>query len=309
MRRSRTKGRRRPLPSSKARLEADIERGLTGAGPHLHDLRIEAGGRDLRVYGSQGEQRVAVLSLVLAEAELLRERLGVSPLVLLDDVLSELDGIAAARARRGDHPGRPDGRDRDSPRRRCRVEPARLAVRDAGTCRVMERIGDQIEHELARSGSRDAIPLGELTAAWPEMVGDAVARNAWPLRIARDGTLHVATASATWAHELDLLQDDDPGRAESPPWRRRSHEGALRDRPDPRAGNAPGVVRGRPFEAARRAPGGRVRSRRSGCRDRRRGAPRAGRACRSSEPAEGPVRPPFLVDLHSPAIWRFAGLF
>jgi DNA replication and repair protein RecF len=74
------------------RLEADIERGITGAGPHLHDLRIEAGGRDLRVYGSQGEQRVAVLSLVLAEAELLRQRLDVSPLVLLDDVLSELDG-------------------------------------------------------------------------------------------------------------------------------------------------------------------------------------------------------------------------
>jgi hypothetical protein len=70
----------------------------------------------------------------------------------------------------------------------------------------MERLGDQIEHELARSGSRDAIPLGELTAAWPDVVGDPVARNAWPLRISRDGTLHVAVASATWAHELDLLQ-------------------------------------------------------------------------------------------------------
>ena len=75
-----------------SRLGADIERGVTGAGPHLHDVRIEAGGRDLRVFGSQGEQRVAVLSLVLAEAEVLRERLGASPLVLLDDVLSELDG-------------------------------------------------------------------------------------------------------------------------------------------------------------------------------------------------------------------------
>ncbi len=71
----------------------------------------------------------------------------------------------------------------------------------------MERIGDRIEHELARSGSRDAIPLGELIAAWPGVVGEAVARSAWPLRISRDGTLHVATASATWAHELDLLQD------------------------------------------------------------------------------------------------------
>jgi len=75
-----------------SRLEADVERGSTGVGPHLHDLRIEAGGRDLRVFGSQGEQRIAVLSLVLAEAELLRDRLDVSPLVLLDDVLSELDG-------------------------------------------------------------------------------------------------------------------------------------------------------------------------------------------------------------------------
>jgi DNA replication and repair protein RecF len=74
------------------RLEADIDRGVTGAGPHLHDVRIEADGRDLRVFGSQGEQRVAVLSLVMAEADALRDRLGTSPLVLLDDVLSELDG-------------------------------------------------------------------------------------------------------------------------------------------------------------------------------------------------------------------------
>ena len=59
--------------------------------PHLHDIRILAGERDLRTYGSQGEQRSAVLALVLAEAETLAERTGSSPLVLLDDVLSELD--------------------------------------------------------------------------------------------------------------------------------------------------------------------------------------------------------------------------
>ncbi len=75
-----------------ARLEGDIERGVTGTGPHLHELRIDAGGRDLRVFGSQGEQRMSVLGLVLAEAEVLRDRSGGSPLVLLDDVLSELDG-------------------------------------------------------------------------------------------------------------------------------------------------------------------------------------------------------------------------
>ncbi len=73
------------------RLAQDLERGTTGAGPHLHDVRIEADGRELRSYGSQGEQRIAVLALVLAEAQALAERTGVAPLVLLDDVLSELD--------------------------------------------------------------------------------------------------------------------------------------------------------------------------------------------------------------------------
>ena len=74
------------------RLSRDLERGLTGAGPHLHEIRLEAGGRDLRSYGSQGEQRIAVLALVLAEARTLTDRVGTRPLVLLDDVLSELDG-------------------------------------------------------------------------------------------------------------------------------------------------------------------------------------------------------------------------
>jgi DNA replication and repair protein RecF len=75
-----------------ARLPRDLERGTTGAGPHLHDIRLDAGGRELRSFGSQGEQRVAVLALVLAESQTLSERAGAAPLVLLDDVLSELDG-------------------------------------------------------------------------------------------------------------------------------------------------------------------------------------------------------------------------
>jgi hypothetical protein len=72
----------------------------------------------------------------------------------------------------------------------------------------MERIGRHVERELSQSGSRDVLPLAALTAAWPEVVGDAIARNAWPLRIARDGTLHVATTSATWANELLFLGDE-----------------------------------------------------------------------------------------------------
>jgi DNA replication and repair protein RecF len=70
-----------------ARLAQDIDRGTTGLGPHLDDVLVAGGDRDLRQFGSQGEQRLAVLSLLLAEAELLPE----PPLLLLDDVLSELD--------------------------------------------------------------------------------------------------------------------------------------------------------------------------------------------------------------------------
>ena len=79
-----------------ARLERDLERGVTGLGPHLDDITIRSGERELRTFGSQGEQRLAVLSLLLAEAEVLVEQRGTPPLVLLDDVLSELD---AARRR------------------------------------------------------------------------------------------------------------------------------------------------------------------------------------------------------------------
>jgi len=73
------------------RLEQDLRRGTTSLGPHLRDVRIASGERDLRSFGSQGEQRTAVLALVLAEAELLADRRGTPPLLLLDDVLSELD--------------------------------------------------------------------------------------------------------------------------------------------------------------------------------------------------------------------------
>ena len=69
-----------------ARLTRDVERGSTGLGPHLDEVTIASGDRDLRQFGSQGEQRLAVLSLLLAEASLLP-----APLLLLDDVLSELD--------------------------------------------------------------------------------------------------------------------------------------------------------------------------------------------------------------------------
>jgi DNA replication and repair protein RecF len=75
-----------------ARIDRDLERGVTGLGPHLHELAMRSDARDLRSLGSQGEQRLTVLSLILAEGELLSARGRVPPLVLLDDALSELDG-------------------------------------------------------------------------------------------------------------------------------------------------------------------------------------------------------------------------
>lgn len=79
------------MEALEARLDRDLERGATGLGPHLDDVSIAAGNRDLRAFGSQGEQRTAVLALLLAEAGLIEDRRGSPPLLLLDDVLSELD--------------------------------------------------------------------------------------------------------------------------------------------------------------------------------------------------------------------------
>ena len=74
-----------------ARLDSDLERGFSGHGPHRDELAIVRDGRELRVYGSQGEQRLALLALLLAERGVLASERGTTPLMLLDDVMSELD--------------------------------------------------------------------------------------------------------------------------------------------------------------------------------------------------------------------------
>ena len=66
-----------------------------------------------------------------------------------------------------------------------------------------ERIGDGVKRELGRFGAAGA--MAEVVEAWPALVGEQIARNAWPARIARDGTLHVATSSSAWAFELGQL--------------------------------------------------------------------------------------------------------
>jgi len=90
--RSRADGEEEFVAELRERLRGDLERGFSGHGPHRDELMLRRDGRDLRVYGSQGEQRLALLALLLAERAVLADARGKAPLMLLDDVMSELDG-------------------------------------------------------------------------------------------------------------------------------------------------------------------------------------------------------------------------
>jgi DNA replication and repair protein RecF len=73
------------------RVESDLERGFSGHGPHRDELVLRREGRELRAFGSRGQQRLGLLALLLAERDALSEARGTPPLMLLDDVMSELD--------------------------------------------------------------------------------------------------------------------------------------------------------------------------------------------------------------------------
>ncbi len=67
-----------------------------------------------------------------------------------------------------------------------------------------DRIGEDVQREFARFGPVEG--MSEIVRAWPAAVGDQIALNAWPARLARDRTLHVATSSSAWAFELAQLE-------------------------------------------------------------------------------------------------------
>ena len=129
----------------------------------------------------------------------------------------------------------------------------------------MERIGDEVKRELGRFGS--AGRMAELVAAWPAAVGETVAANAWPARLARDGTLHVHAASSTWAFELQQLEAEIAGVCA-----RRSR------RPRRRACASPRALAGAPRRPRRRTRAGLRRSRRSSRLARRTSWPRRSRS-------------------------------
>jgi hypothetical protein len=100
----------------------------------------------------------------------------------------------------------------------------------------MDRIGEDVRRELGRFGSSG--PMAEVVDAWPAAVGETVAQNAWPARVARDGTLHVNAASSTWAFELQQLERDIAQRlratvGEGAPARLKFAPGPLPELPPP----------------------------------------------------------------------------
>ena len=172
-----------PARELRERLDSDLERGFSGHGPHRDELALLRDGRELRSYGSQGEQRLALLALLLAERTVLARERARMPLMLLDDVMSELDAErrellarelatggqsviattdlahvpgaagrwrhAAARLARRGAPGGAGGMRQDRPTRRpmSRLAPRRLATPVALTADA--RAGD---HACARAG-------------------------------------------------------------------------------------------------------------------------------------------------------------
>ena len=101
----------------------------------------------------------------------------------------------------------------------------------------MERIGKDVHGEMARFGPAGG--MAEIVAAWPAVVGDSIAANSWPARLARDGTLHVTVSSSPWAFELAQLEPEISARlahalGEAKPRRLRFAPGPL---PEPRTEN------------------------------------------------------------------------
>jgi hypothetical protein len=95
----------------------------------------------------------------------------------------------------------------------------------------VERLSDTVRVELGRFGA--AGDLAALVDRWPEAVGEGIARNAWPSRIARDGTLHVNTADSVWAFELTHRGPDIASRLGVPGIRFAPGPLASVDRPTP----------------------------------------------------------------------------
>jgi hypothetical protein len=127
-------------------------------------------------------------------------------------------------------------------------------VSNAARYRLPEQLGGSVEAELARVGSPGSSEaLSRMLRVWPTAVGEAIARNAWPARSARDGTVVVHVSSSAWAHELTQLEETVRAQlGDAAPERLRFVVGPL---PEPgggsREGNERPELRPSPADAAR----------------------------------------------------------
>ena len=218
--------------------EKELWNGTTLVGPHRDDLAFALDGRELSSFASRGQQRTAILALKLAELDLLAALDGAPPLLLLDDVFSELDparrahlvrriaalpqafvttttlddldpGLRAAGtawrvdgasvgAGRG-WPGRPAGRG-------VGVSPARpFDDPRRPTRRPVRRIGELLPEAARELGITEQLRWALAGAAWEEVVGERVpgaAGGSRPVRVEGHGTLVVEAASAVIGQEL-----------------------------------------------------------------------------------------------------------
>ncbi len=199
------------------RVQSDLERGFTGHGPHRDDIATLRDGRELRAYGSQGQQRLALLALLLAERETIAARRYSPPVMLLDDVMSELDRnrrralvdllrssggqsvitatdldqIPGCLRGRGDAPGG-GGRERarrgDGGVNNYRRAPRRMQL-------ALDELVDALAPETL---------LADVQRVWATAVGASIAEEASPTA-ERGGVVTISCSASVWAQELDLM--------------------------------------------------------------------------------------------------------
>ena len=196
------------------RLEADLERGFTSHGPHRDELVLRRDDRELRAYGSRGQQRLGLLALLLAEREALAESRGSAAA----DAARRRHERARRRPPRAprrpapvrraepDHDDRP--RARAGRRRGRRHAPGDRRGRRAPGGRMRRRGPRPLAAALDRLTEQlaPATLLADVQRAWADAAGEAFAAQAEPVA-ERDGVITVACSSAVWAQELDLLSE------------------------------------------------------------------------------------------------------
>ena len=186
---------------------------MTTIGPHRDDLILEVGGRPLREFGSNGQQRGAAVALKLIELSALRAARGTEPALLLDDVFAAFDADRQRRLARRlletpERAGVPDGA--AAGRAAAGSGPAGVAHGRRKGHDVKERrppatLADALASYLKQSGFSKRMQQAGIVEQWAELVGPQIAAVTSPESVTPDGVLRVNVTTAAWANELSLM--------------------------------------------------------------------------------------------------------